>query len=96
MKQLFAVIRSHGPAWRAGLPLEQQSAWEAHAAFMDGLEAQGFVVLAGPLGSEDALIVIRASSEDEIKERLSADPWTTMDLLRTTRISSWTLRIGAL
>ena len=50
MKKLFAVIRSHGEGWKRGSRLEEQDAWEAHANFMDGLEAEEFVVLAGPLG----------------------------------------------
>jgi uncharacterized protein YciI len=95
-KQLFAVIRTHGPAWRTGVKLEQQPAWDAHAAFMDDLADEGFALLAGPLGTDDALIVVRADTEQEIKARLAADPWTAMDLLRTTRIAPWTLRIGAL
>ncbi len=95
-RQLFAVIRTHGPAWRAGVALEQQPEWNAHAVFMDGLAADGFALLVGPLGPDEALIIVRASSEDEVNGRLAADPWTSMDLLRTTRISPWTLRIGKL
>ena len=97
MKQLFAVIRSRGPAWRASRPLEAQEAWDAHASFMNALQREGFVVLGGPLeGTSDVLLVIRAETPDEILERLSADPWTGMDLLRVTRVAPWTLRLGVL
>jgi uncharacterized protein YciI len=77
--------------------LERQAAWDAHAAFMDGLESEGFVVLAGPLeGASEALLIIRAETPKEIRERLDADPWTGLDLLRTSRVTPWTLRIGSL
>ncbi len=49
MTTLFAVIRTRGPAWRASFPLEGQTDWNAHASFMNGLKADGFVVLGGPL-----------------------------------------------
>ncbi len=97
MKQLFAVIRGRGVAWQASRPLEEQEAWDSHAAFMDSLEAEGFVILGGPLeGTSDVLLVIRAECADEIIERLAADAWTGLDLLRTSRVTPWTLRLGSL
>ena len=97
MPTLFAVIRSRGSGWDASLPLEGQKDWDAHATFMDDLEREGFVILAGPLeGTADALLVIRAESPTAIDARLAADPWTVSGLLRTTRIAPWTLRLGSL
>jgi hypothetical protein len=69
MRRLFAVIRSRGPAWDNALPLEDQADWLAHAAFMDALVDKGFVAPGGPLeGSPDVLLVIRATTADEIVE----------------------------
>jgi hypothetical protein len=97
MVSLFAVIRTHGAAWHPGEPLETQQDWAAHASFMDHLEREGFVVLAGPLeGDSDALLVVRADGPEEVVKRLDDDPWTTLDLLRTIRVARWTLRIGSL
>jgi uncharacterized protein YciI len=77
--------------------MESQDGWESHAAFMNALEREGFVVLGGPLeGSADVLLIVRAKSPDEILSRLAGDPWTVKDLLRASRISPWTLRLGAL
>jgi uncharacterized protein YciI len=90
VKQLFAVIRSRGPAWQWSRPLEGQEEWAEHASFMDALHAEGFVVLAGPLeDTGDALIIVRASTAGEIADRLVADPWTASGLLRTIRITPW-------
>jgi len=93
---IFVVIRTRGPAWQESQPLEGQADWAAHASFMDALAEEGCVIFAGPLqGTSDALIVMRASSPDEVRSRLATDPWTTSDLLRTTRVAAWTLRLGS-
>jgi uncharacterized protein YciI len=76
--------------------MEGQDDWERHAAFMNSLEREGFVVLGGPLeGTADVLLIVRAQSPDDILSRLATDPWSAKDLLRVSRISPWTLRLGA-
>jgi len=97
MKRLFAVIPSRGHGWDPSRPLEGQPDWQGHAAFMNGLEAEGFVVLGGPLeGTPEVLLIIRAQDEAEIRARLAADPWSATDLLRVDRAVPWTLRLGSL
>ena len=97
MSRLFAVLRSRGPEWNDSLPLERQVDWPGHADFMNALHAEGFVLLGGPLeGTSDVLLIIRASSSNEIHARLSADSWTCKDLLRIKQITPWTLRLGSL
>jgi hypothetical protein len=48
-QQIFAVVRTRGPSWNDAEPMEGQEDWRAHADFMSALEAQGFMLLAGPL-----------------------------------------------
>jgi uncharacterized protein YciI len=97
MEHAFVVLRSRGPAWDDSKPLEAQSGWAAHAAFMDALFEQGFAALVGPLeGTRDALLVLHASSASDVVERLAADPWTTDGLLVTKQISPWQIRLGTL
>jgi uncharacterized protein YciI len=94
MKRLFAVVRTHAPAWDEKRPLEEQPGWPAHAEFMNALAAEGFAIVGGPLeGSADALLVFRAHNEDEVRTRLKADPWGD-DMLKLTRIDPWQLRLG--
>lgn len=94
---MFAVIRKRGSGWKASLPLEAQQEWDGHAAFMDALAAEGFVVLAGPLDStSEALIIVRANSAEEVDRRLANDPWTRSGMLETIKLAEWTLRIGSL
>jgi len=97
MPQLFAVIRTRGPAWRDSRPLENQADWAPHASFMNSLAKEGFVILGGPLeGTPDVLLIVRAATPDEVRSRLAEDPWTGKDLLRITRVAPWTLRLGSL
>ena len=64
MTKLFAVIRTRGAAWQAALSIEEQEGWAAHAAFMDGLAKEGFIVLAGPLeGTNDVLLIACAGAD---------------------------------
>jgi hypothetical protein len=96
VERLFAVIRSKGPRWNHSVALEQQEGWAAHAEFMNGLQAEGFVVMGGGLeGSPDFLLIFRAADADEIRSRLAADPWGP-EQLAMTRISPWTLLLGSL
>ena len=72
----FAVHLNHGPAWDDARGLREQAGWDEHAAFMDGLTADGFVVLGGPVGDGSrVLLICAARDESAVRERLAADPW---------------------
>ena len=72
----FAVVLHHGPAWDDERGLREQDGWDEHAEFMDGLLDDGFVVLGGPLGDGDTVLLIcSATSEEAVRERLAPDPW---------------------
>jgi uncharacterized protein YciI len=92
----FAVIREGGPAWEFGRPLREQAAWEEHAEFMNALQDEGVVLVGGPLaGGPKTLLIVSASSEEEVRRRLDADPWTPMGLLVIARIEPWEVLLGA-
>jgi len=96
MQQLFAVTRTRGLAWDQSRAMEQQRDWRGHADFMNGLEREGFVVLGGPLeGTGDTLLIIRAESAVQIRERLAHDPWGP-DMLELVQMLPWDLRLGSL
>ena len=97
MLQLFAVLRTRGPAWETSRPLEGQAGWAGHASFMNALATEGVVLLGGPLeGTSDVLLIMRAGTPDEVRSRLTEDPWARNDLLRISRVAPWTLRLGSL
>jgi uncharacterized protein YciI len=89
------VLRRSGPQWDASRPLEEQSDWPAHAAFMDGLVDAGFIVLGGPLADEDHVVhAVEADSEDAVRATLARDPWSETHL-RVDTIDPWTIRLDA-
>jgi uncharacterized protein YciI len=94
----FVVIRERGPAWDWTVPMRRQAEWESHAAFMDNLAREKFIVAGGPLGGEDdarrVLHVIDAPEQSVIEARLAAGAWTPMDMLRTVSIEPWTVLLG--
>jgi len=96
-RRLFAVINERGPNWDDNKPMEEHAGWRAHAEFMNELVADGFIVLGGPLvGTRDVLLIVRAESEAEVRDRLAGDVWLVKGLLRQRQISPWWLRLSAL
>jgi uncharacterized protein YciI len=96
----FTVIREAGPSWTEGKGIAEQPAMSDHAAFMQTLADEGFVLFGGPLaGSEHgrlrALLIVDANSDDEIHRRLAGDPWVPTGRIATTSIESWNVFVGA-
>ena len=91
---MFLVIRLRsGPDYDPDRPLEQQSGWDRHAAFMDGLVDDGVVVLGGPLADEHRVaLVIEAAHENAVNATLDRDPWTGSHLV-TDAVEPWTIRL---
>jgi uncharacterized protein YciI len=93
----FLVWRAKGRSWDHSRLRREQDGWDEHAAFMDKLVDEGFVILGGPVGEgdgEDALNVVNAESEDEIRRRLADDPWGE-DMLATKAIEPWSVFLRA-
>jgi hypothetical protein len=89
----FVVLRRAGPAWDPSLPLEQQSGWDEHAAFMDGLVDAGFVVLGGPLADERRVVLaVEADSEASVRSTLARDAWSGTHLV-VGSVDAWTIRL---
>jgi uncharacterized protein YciI len=96
---LFAITREAGSAWKAG-GIFQQPLVTDHAAFMNALADQRFVLFGGPLaGTEQervrVLLILDADSEAEIQRRLADDPWVATEQLRTVSIEPWKILVGA-
>ena len=91
----YAVTRKRGESWDTALSMREQAKWDEHAAFMEALVADGFVVLGGPIGDgTKTLLVVAADSEEEIAGRLADDPWTSMGLLGIAKAERWEILLG--
>jgi hypothetical protein len=77
----YLVERAKGPAWDHSRGRREQAEWDEHAAFMDALAEEGFVVLGGPIGEgdgEDVLLVVDAAGEATLHARLAEIPGPTI------------------
>ncbi len=75
--------RRGGP-WDWSRGMREQHGWDEHAALMDRLVEEGFVVLGGPLeGEREVLLVVDAPSEQAVHDRLAEDNWSASGMLET-------------
>ena len=93
MPTFHVVLTRSGEEFQAGTPLEQQTRWPEHAAYLDALVESGFVVLGGPLSDEfRVVLVVEAASEEDVRVVLAQDPWSGT-LLEVDAVEPWTLRL---
>ena len=93
----YLVELERGPAWDESRRRREQAGWHEHAAFMDVLAEEGFVVLGGPVGDGDGdhvLLVIAARSEAVIRSRLADDPWAGT-ILTIASVEAWSVWVRA-
>jgi uncharacterized protein YciI len=91
------VKHVRGPAWDHSRRRREQDGWDEHAAFMDALAAEGFVVLGGPVGAGDgdyALLVVSAKDEGAVRARLADDPWADT-VLKIATVEPWSVWLRA-
>ncbi len=73
----------------------EQPWWDEHAAFIDGLVAEGFIQLGGPLDEEGGgFLIVMARDENEARERLRHDPWYAHDILSLVWVKRWRIFIN--
>jgi hypothetical protein len=98
MPDYFLVERGKGPRWDRSRGRREQQGWAEHAAFMDRLVEEGFIVLGGPIGEgdtgENTLLVVDADDEATVRARLGEDPWPD-DVLTIESIRPWTVWLRA-
>jgi hypothetical protein len=98
MPDYYLVERGKGPAWNHSRGRRGQAGWEEHAAFMDRLVEEGFIVLGGPIGEGDegdnTLLVVAADDEGTVRARLGEDPGPE-EMLTIESIRPWTVWLRA-
>jgi uncharacterized protein YciI len=90
---MFLVrLRQAGPEFDHAKPLEQQSRWSEHAAFMDRLVHDGHIVLGGTLPNGATAHAFQAESEEEVRALWGRDPWHESHLVLES-VEPWTIRL---
>ena len=92
MAMFHVVLSQSGPEWDHSQPLEGQTGWTQHAAFMDQLVESGFIVLGGPLPGHRVAHAIEAESEEDVRSTWERDPWSGSHLVIES-IEPWTIRL---
>lgn len=98
MKNTFLVFSSVGPNRDPSKGTREQPFWDEHAAFIDQLVENGFILMGGPLVDEagmpqGALLIVNTDDEDEVKEKLKNDPWFQRGILKLESIKRWQIFI---
>jgi|SRR5215831_4338697 len=85
------VIRvERGGSWDWSRDMRAQDGWDGHAAYMDAIFDEGFLLLAGPIGGgRETMWVVEAESAEEIRRRMAEDPWAANGMLTPVRIEPW-------
>ncbi len=85
------VIRvERGGPWDWSRDMRLQDGWDDHAAYMDGIFEDGFLLMVGPLeGGRHTLWLVEADSEEEIRRRMAEDPWAANGMLTPLTIERW-------
>lgn len=94
MKNTFLAFSSAGPSRDFSKDARQQPFWDEHAAFIDQLVEDGFILMGGPLVDEGgSLLIINAEDENEVRETLKNDPWMQHGILELESIKRWQIFI---
>ena len=88
------VLRQGGPEFDPALPLDQQSGWQEHAAYMDSLVEGGHIVLGGPLPNLRTAHAMEAASEEEVRAIWARDPWSESHLVLES-VEPWEIRLDS-
>jgi len=90
----FVVVNEQGPTWVGSRPMREQAQWTEHAEWVNALVREGFIILAGPLGSGSphrAMLIVHSASEAVVRKRFDTDPWIRSGILRTISVEPWTV-----
>ena len=88
----FAVRMEPGPGWDHTRSRRRQEQWDEHAEFMDSLVVDGFVLIGGPMGPTDlVLLAVEAADEPDVRARLATDPWAAPGVMTVASVEPWSL-----
>ena len=90
MKNTFLALSSAGPNRDFSKDTREQALWNEHAAFIDQLVDDSFILMGGPLVDEGgSLLIVNAEDENEVREKLKNDPWMQQGILKPESVKRW-------
>jgi uncharacterized protein YciI len=93
-KKTFLAISSTGPNRDFSKSTREQPFWDEHAAFIDTLVDDGFILMGGSLVDEGgSLLIFNAEDENEVREKLKNDPWSEQRILKLESVKRWQIFI---
>jgi uncharacterized protein len=93
-KNTYLMVSSAGANRDLSKGSREQLFWDEHAAFIDKLDEEGFILMGGPLVDEGgAVLIVHAVDEQEIREKTKDDPWYVNDILKFESIKRWDIFI---
>jgi uncharacterized protein len=94
MSKTFVVLSVAGPHRDLAKGTREQPLWDEHARFINGI-IEGFILMGGPFEDEGgAMLIVRAETADEVREKLKPDPWYTHGILQLQSIRRWDIFIN--
>src|SRR5207253_7160690 len=96
MKSTFVAISFAGSNRVQSKGTREQPFWDEHAAFIDQLVAEGFIMMGGPLIDKGgSLLIVSAKDENEVRAKLQNDPWCEKGILKLDSVTRWQIFIEA-
>jgi len=92
MPHFLVTLSQSGPQFDRSKPVQEQSGWAEHAAFMDALVERGFIVIGGLLPDFRAAHAVEAASEAQVRETLAKDNWSGSHLV-LERVEPWDVKL---
>jgi uncharacterized protein YciI len=94
-QELLLVRVERGGPWDWSKDMREQELWNQHAQFMNGLVADGLILLGGPVeGGREAFHVVDALSEEALRARFAEDPWARNGMLTVKSVERWTILLS--
>lgn len=94
MSNHYVLLSTAGPHRDRTKGTREQPYWDDHAQFIDRLVDQGFILMGGPLEDEGgAMLIVRAPTENEVRQTMQDDPWYVHGILRLQSIKRWEIFI---
>jgi len=89
----YVVTSKAGPLRDLSKGSREQRHWDAHAEHFDRLVDGGVIMMGGPFDDGGAMLIVRAESEQDVRQMLSPDPWYQHGLLLLESIRRWDIFI---